>query len=305
MKKTILIFLSAISFTSIAQTVTLSPLQSAVIYENKPDNTKGDPSFFPIGKSNGGTVKRGLMKFDIAGNVPSGATIDSVKLTIGYSQGSVPGVDPTINFHPIISNFGWTAGLGGAPQDGTAANPGELTWNNAAHGSIAWASPGGGSGIDFTAAPTASTVISGYGTYVWTGMKTEVQAWLDNPVINGGWMIKSNETNFGSAVRLDSDASTSEPSLLIYYKTATSMDENSIETALEVYPNPTNGAVNLKLDGLNNFSLKVFNQYGQLVHDIDNVASSKYQLNLNGPAGIYYAKVTHQNKVKTIKIIKK
>lgn len=307
MKKTILIFLSAISFTSIAQTVTLNPVQSAVIYEPKPDHTKGDPTFFPIGKSNMGTVKRALMKFDIAGNVPAGATIDSVKLSFTYKKGSLPNVDPTINLHPMLSNFNWIAGLGGAPQVGIAANPGEVTWNSAAHGNIAWSSPGGGAGVDFTTFPTASTVISGYGNYAWTGMKTEVQTWLDNPTMNGGWMIKSDEITSGTAFRLDNvdTDSTSVPKLLIYYKLSTSMDENSIETNVEVYPNPTNGTVNIELDGLNNFSLKVFNRYGQIVRDINNVTSSNYQLHLNGPAGIYYATVTHQNKMKTINIIKK
>src|SRR5262249_19436624 len=117
--------------------------------------------------------RRALIAFDIAGNVPTGATISSVQLTLYLGQvaggGGGGGTGPansTSALHRLLSDSGEgvtqkstppSDSLGGQGQ-GVAAGDGDATWNArmfSATTPTLWATPGG----DFAAAISASATV--------------------------------------------------------------------------------------------------------------------------------------------------
>jgi hypothetical protein len=170
-----------------------------------------DPGIF-VGTDGASNPKRGLVEFNIAANVPAGATITNVQLdlTAGQTAGSggntiVPLTNPvTISLFDEAqswgqptnvagsTNFGGT-GHGGAPQTG------DVTWNDrffSATTPTAWTTAGG----DWTSNSTDIADASGTGspaliTWSSTAMVSDVQNWLDNSSANNGWLLKnSNES---------------------------------------------------------------------------------------------------------------
>ena len=141
-------------------------VNDATIFENDPDNSNGaGPGMFS-GTDGSGLPLRGLLRFDVADNVPAGATIFNVQLELflGKVAGSGGGGGPgsgvafsNIELHKLSTGWGeGTTGSGdtqiGTTGQGFPANPGDATWNAAFYPSTAWTNPGG----DF--APTASAV---------------------------------------------------------------------------------------------------------------------------------------------------
>ena len=75
-------------------------------------------------------------------------------------------------------------------------------------------------------------------------------------------------------------------------------------STLKVYPNPTNGLVNIQFETIpeKGTSVQVFNQLGQTIH-FKQIADQTTQLDLSAnPAGIYFIKVTSQSVNRTEKV---
>jgi PEP-CTERM motif-containing protein len=194
-----------------------------------------------VGTDGNGSISRGLIGFDIAGNVPAGATIDSVQLTLNLGQvagsgtaGSGPPGDPTtrtISLSRVSAD--WREGTAGNTSttiagtgSGFPAGTGDATWNNRIYSpttSTAWTTAGG----DFSASASGSTSVDNPPSvptaYVWTStpaMVADVQSWLNNPLGNFGWMLtNSNESSkktFRAFYTRDATQSL-RPSLLVSY----------------------------------------------------------------------------------------
>jgi hypothetical protein len=81
----------------------------------------------------------------------------------------------------------------------------------------------------------------------------------------------------------------------------------SIEETVSVYPNPSNGIVNVDLQGLvaQNASIEVYNAMGQLVL-VNNYteSNSKFEINLSGNAtGVYTIKLIADGQVITKRVV--
>ena len=82
-----------------------------------------------------GSPRRGLIEFDIAGNVPAGSTINAVQLTLFLGQVAGSDTTPrTIELHRLTADWGeGTTGSGstmiGGTGQGFQANAGDATWN--------------------------------------------------------------------------------------------------------------------------------------------------------------------------------
>ena len=87
--------------------------------------------------------------------------------------------------------------------------------------------------------------------------------------------------------------------------TVTSISDVNTGINVTAFPNPTNGSINLKMNALTPVSLKVYNQFGQVLKSIDNISITTYQLNFEGAPGIYVVQVSSKNRLKTIKVLKK
>ena len=205
------------------QMVTLTPSKDNTMFN--PDGTLSNgqgPSFF-VGRTSGGggnRVLRSLIAFDVAGGIPVGATIQSVTLRLNVPQGR--GGARNIELHKVLADWGEGASFEapGGGQIWANAQPGDATWTHAFSNTTTWATPGG----DFSATVSAVTAVDSFGLYTWGStaqMVADVQAWLDNPSNNFGWLLKmDDEISTQTAKRFASGENTTaanRPQLFIEY----------------------------------------------------------------------------------------
>ncbi len=113
------------------------------------------------------SIRRGLVAFDVADNVPAGATITGVSLAIQDVKGM--NGDQTLSLSRMLRS--WGQGTSYFPGGiGTAATNNDATWYytfyNASNpaASPAWTVPGGESGVDFSSTASAQSLDSAGGT---------------------------------------------------------------------------------------------------------------------------------------------
>lgn len=237
MKLTSLLILAwCCAATTHADVLTLGADKDATIFQNNVNNSNGaGPGIF-AGTNGTLSPRRGLISFDLS-SIPAGSIITDVQftLTLGQVAGSggagSGGNDITRSISLYELTRGWGEGItgntsttiGGTGQ-GFTANPGDATWNAAAHGSTAWTTPGG----DYQSTASASLTLTGttVGTaYTWLSTPSlvdDVQGWLNNPATNFGWiMINADETGsqtfFSFYTSEWSDRAGSDPILAAQY----------------------------------------------------------------------------------------
>lgn len=229
-----------------ADTTTIGALKDATIFQNNVNNSSGrGPGLF-AGTNGSGSPRRSLIEFDVADNVPAGATITAVQfnLTVGQLAGSGGGVGGnttarTINLFDLSSD--WGEGTTGASStingtgQGVAASTGDATWNANMFNLSNWNTPGGDHGLDVRASLTLATPTVNT-TYTWSsaGLVADVQNWLNAPSSNHGWeLINQDETtltNFLAFYSKDGLAAAGNnanylPQLLITYDAPTGVPE--------------------------------------------------------------------------------
>ena len=205
--------------TPAPQSVTLTASRDTTIFESGTgalSNGKGTGLF--AGRTNQGLIRRALVQFDVAGNVPAGATINSVSLAMVVTRSS-SGAQMT-SLHRVSTDWGEGASVSGGPGGkGAPAQTGDATWLHSSFDGSLWGSAGG----DFSGAQSAATSISGTGTYTWTStaqLVSDVQFWLDNQSQDFGWIIIGTEGSQHTAKRFGSreiSAAGSRPQLAINY----------------------------------------------------------------------------------------
>ena len=190
------------------------------LFEQVPDNNLGASLNLPAGLNNMGTRARELIRFDIAGSIPSNAIITSAALTVNVVQvADGVGVPSTFDLRRVLA--GWTEGLGSGKQ-GSPANDGEVTWNNRIAPSTPWSQPGGAISNDFSGDVSTSVFINAVGSYVFgsaSNTVADVQFWLANPSSNFGWVIITESENvMGTLCRFGArEDPTNAPSLAIEF----------------------------------------------------------------------------------------
>jgi hypothetical protein len=203
----ILLALAACAPVAQAASKTIGASKDNSIFEDAPDNSAGGSAGIFVGTTAFGSPRRGLMAFDVAGNVPSGATITSVELTL-YLGMAAGGVNKPVGLHRLTKDWGeGTAGdtlptvrNAGA---GFVASLGDATWNANFLGAALWSSPGAAG--DFDAAADSTTLIGDAvdTRFTWLstpGLVSDVQSWLDNPATNFGWaLVNADEVNVATA----------------------------------------------------------------------------------------------------------
>lgn len=219
-----------VSGTAGAATVTLAPAQDNTIYqgidpatsENFEDNSCGAGTNLFSGRTIDGFLRRALVRFDVAGAIPAGSTIQRVVLTIDVNR-SGDSQNAVMRLHPLARAWGegavnCDAGTGGGGQ-GLNANTGDATWRDAKYLQVPWSLPGGDSG-----AASGSAAIPTYGSGVWdsaaTGngaMTSDVQVWLDTPAANAGWVIIGDETRSSTTRRFSSREGAVPPMLTVEF----------------------------------------------------------------------------------------
>ena len=202
-RRTIALSIAAASVSlAPAGEVTILPNADATLYENLSGDTgNGSGRGLFVGRNNSNSLYRSLIRFDIAGEVPAGATIDSVTLTLFCSRTISP---PTpVSLHRAMGS--WDEGPSnpaGNEGSGAPAQDGDVTWLYTSFmfpgpGSPAWNNPGG----DFDPTPSATTLVEGEAVfYSWTSaqLAADVQSWLDGTAANDGWLMIGEEGGGGA-----------------------------------------------------------------------------------------------------------
>jgi hypothetical protein len=198
---------------SVGETIDIVSSRDNTLYETGVATTlsNGAGDYFFAGKTGfraDGKLRRGLLAFDVAEVVPTGATINAVSLTLNVSR-IPPGASPTVfELHRLLND--WGEGASNAPGQegaGTSSFPGDATWHHTFFPGTFWTSPGGEPGADFEANASASKSVGGLGSYTWNStpdLVFDVQGWLDQPDDDFGWLILGGEGTDNSARRFDS-----------------------------------------------------------------------------------------------------
>ncbi len=215
-------FVVAAAASSIASAgiVTIPPARDNTLFQDADGDTSNGagPAVF-AGNNGQNLTRRGLVAFDVAGQVPAGSAIDSAVLVLQVS--SAPDAVPRqFTLHRVLDDWGegqsYSAGGSGAP-----ATPGDATWLHTFYPGLFWVHVGG----DFDPTVSASAAVGDVGAYRWTGpgMADDVQMWLDQPGADFGWLIQGEETGPRTVRRFDSresDLPDHRPALTIYFSTA-------------------------------------------------------------------------------------
>jgi hypothetical protein len=182
------------------------------------------------------SIRRGLIQFDIAGNVPAGAQITAASLSMRDVRGL--NGDPTVRLHRVHQDWGEGTSFFQGGQ-GAPATSGDVTWLHTFYNvaepaaSATWDNEGG----DFAESSSAESVVFddlGEGQlFTWTSptLAEDVQSWLDYPDGNFGWIVIGDEMRGQSAKRLNSRESTdlpnTPPTLTIEYQPVFAGDYNN------------------------------------------------------------------------------
>jgi hypothetical protein len=94
----------------------------------------------------------------------------------------------------------------------------------------------------------------------------------------------------------------------VNFTVTTSINEQSLDGIIELYPNPTTGIINISIDNYkySEGRLEVFNSISNLVYieEIQNSEKSVYKIDLsNLPKGIYFVKFSNDEKTNVKKVI--
>jgi hypothetical protein len=210
--------LSAASATAgMLETVEVSPSKDNTLYES-PDGSlsNGAGSRMFAGVTAQPNIRRGLVAFDVATHVPPGATIANVTLTLEQVM-TIAG-DTTVSLHRAEQDWGEGASTAAGQQGaGGVSATGDATWLHTSYDTDFWTTPGG----EFVASPSASQVVGGFGSFSWSsaGMIADVQAWLDDPASDFGWVIVGDESTAVTAKTFSTrESDTNPPVLLIEFE---------------------------------------------------------------------------------------
>lgn len=201
-----------------AETVTIEPSKDNSMF-SEADDSNGQGLYLFVGRTNTPSNRRALLAFDLAAAIPAGATIESASLSLTMNKTNVGA--QSISVHRLGKDWGEGASDAVANEGkGAPAQAGDVTWSHTFFPSSFWASAGG----DFTASPSATQSVSGNGTYSWSGagMVADVQAWVDTPSANFGWILIGPESATSSKrfASRENTGAASRPTLTVTYTTA-------------------------------------------------------------------------------------
>ena len=158
-----------------------------------------------IGNTAAPDPTRALVKFAVATVLPTGARITSASLELTVVRASGLVEPATFELHRLLADWGeGDKGAGSITGAGGPADPGEATWNARFHPDQLWTAAGGGDGTDYASAPSATARLESSEPLIFgpsDAMKTDVQAWLDDPSTNFGWLLKDETESNATTAR--------------------------------------------------------------------------------------------------------
>lgn len=274
-------------------TVDIAPSKDNTLFESTTGSvSNGAGQHFFVGTTNQGNTRRGVIAFDVAAEIPQGATVQSVTLTLNLSNTNFATGPQPIGLHPLLADWGeGSSNATGAEGQGAPSTTGDATWIHRFFDTSTWTTPGG----DFSPTASATMTVDNVGFYTWgstAGMVADVQNWVDNPAQNFGWiLVGGNESTNQTAKRFDTKEHPTlgnRPVLTVTFDDPTSVSEGGDNLPTEFhlaqnYPNPFNPTTVIAYSIPQSVTpvkvtLEIFNLLGQKVQTL---------VNSEHPAGTY------------------
>lgn len=227
----------AVAVDAHAATLTVPATRDNSLFADDVTYSNGAGPYLYIGSIASGSPRRALMRFDVSA-IPPGATVTAVTVAVTvnkaarFSSESDPG-----RLHRLTGSWGEgpSSTIGGT---GTGASPEDATWRYRFFGNpaagvarVEWNARGG----DFVAAPSAERNVGLSGRYVFAStprLVADVQAWVDDPAANHGWILIGSEGTEYTArqvVSRESGTAATRPTLTVdYTPPAQGAQENDI-----------------------------------------------------------------------------
>ncbi len=190
---TLITLLIVIPATAASETVRIEVDRDATLVED-PNGAlaNGSGPFFFVGRTSQGqnSVRRALLRFDVASVLPERAIIEDVSLTLFLRQ-SNPEMRE-IRLHRVLADWGEgpsaSSGGGGRPSE-----PGDATWIHTFYDFAYWTHGGG----QFAGRASAQLGVAGFTFYTWEStnhLVQDVRLWNLAPQRNFGWILIGDET---------------------------------------------------------------------------------------------------------------
>jgi hypothetical protein len=269
---------------SYADTVTLSPVADTTLFEHDPNNNLGANSTLVAGTTAGNTGSparsRALLRFDVAGKIPTNAAVTSATVTFRVTMTPSPTrADSMFDLRRMLQS--WSEGKKGG-NTGSPAAVGDTTWRERFHASTPanatlWTAPGGATNSDFSATVSASTMVRGLGTYTFAStpaLVSDVQSWLQDTNSNQGWILMSQaEKSPRTARRIAARESSANnrPSLVVEFSIPSTSNPPQLQSAQRV-------------GDLFTFGFSAEANHAYVVQFSDAVPTSSWQVLTNIPA---------------------
>lgn len=174
-----------------AATVLVTPVADAMLWENDASTARGTEATFIAGTTGtaiGNKGSRGVLRFDLAGSVPTGAIIRSATLSVMVTKAPLGAANSVFELRRVLRDW----------------SEHQLTWLQRSSGN-AWGNPGATAGVDFADVASSTAFVSiAQNRYTFgstSALVADVQAWSDAPASNFGWLLKSQSEQTSKTAR--------------------------------------------------------------------------------------------------------
>jgi hypothetical protein len=162
--------------------------------------SNGSGAIMVAGRTNGevDSIRRAVLFFDVAGNIPHGAVVESVALSLYLNKGN--GGAREMRLHRLLTDWGEGASVKDGGGLGATAEPGDATWLHTFYPDAFWGSDGG----RYVGRVSASQLVGTAGgnndlagSYTWPStdrLVDDVRRWVKKPSMNHGWVLVGDES---------------------------------------------------------------------------------------------------------------
>ena len=272
-----------------ADTLTVNPTADNTLYFSGSGSlSNGAGSGMFVGVAGNGGSRRAVVRFDVAGQIPAGSTINSVELTLLVTT-SASFVPEAVTVHRLNSDWGEGTSVAGSGQGGGgSAATGDATWIHTFFPNSNWTTAGG----DFVPTPSTQTMVTGSGAQVFSGagMVADVQAWVDGTADDFGWLLRDDESGVSARRYGTRENSNAMPVLVVDFDPPSGFGTVICTTgANSTGVGATIAASGSPMVSANNFTVTSanlpLNQFGIYVTSMTNVPIGSNNLCLGGMIG--------------------
>lgn len=195
------VFLPLIPMLSTADEVLIVAGADNTLYEDSLGSvSNGSGAIMVAGRTNGevDSIRRAVLFFDVAGNIPHGAVVESVALSLYLNKGN--GGAREMRLHRLLTDWGEGASVKDGGGLGATAEPGDATWLHTFYPDAFWGSDGG----RYVGRVSASQLVGTAGgnndlagSYTWPStdrLVDDVRRWVKKPSMNHGWILVGDES---------------------------------------------------------------------------------------------------------------